>query len=318
MNRHLASLPAALAFAFAISGLTGCNSSDEQASSTPQDNSQPATTVPAPAAATPPAPAENGRLNVVAAFPSNADERVALVSDITVRFDANLIAGQTLTRALRLTSNGELVAGSVGQPAADTLTFNPENLLAPNAVYQVELAADLMSADGLPLAAAAQQWQFTTIADVYTTPQDVIDLCMSELDVEMLAAVNSARQQSRSCGSDARPAVGKLRWNCLIQEAAIGHSQDMASNDFFSHTGNDGSNIGLRIDRTGYPWSYVGENLAAGQRNVTEVMTGLLDSPGHCRNIMEAGFTEFGFGYAYGEATYYRRYWTQNFATPRR
>src|SRR5690606_19113896 len=127
-----------------------------------------------------------------------------------------------------------------------------------------------------------------TVADVYITPQRVIDECMSDLDVEMLAAVNQARILARNCGENYRPAVGKLAWNCQLQQAAITHSEDMAANDFFDHTGSDGSSVGDRITRTGYLWSRAGENLAAGQRTVAVVMDGLLKSPGHCDNIMAA------------------------------
>jgi uncharacterized protein YkwD len=163
---------------------------------------------------------------------------------------------------------------------------------------------------------ATISWQFSTVADVYTTPQVVIDECMSDLDVEMLAAVNQARTTARNCGENPRPAVGKLVWNCRLQQAAISHSEDMASTNFFGHTGSDGSNVADRISRTGYLWSRAGENLAAGHKTVTRVMEDLLASPGHCENIMSPHYTEFGFGFRSNNDTDYVRYWTQNFALP--
>lgn len=64
---------------------------------------------------------------------------------------------------------------------------------------------------------------------------------MSEANINMLAAVNEARAQSRSCGTDNMPAVPALAWHCLLKDAAQAHSQDMVDNGFFSHTSSDGS-----------------------------------------------------------------------------
>jgi uncharacterized protein YkwD len=260
-------------------------------------------------------PSEDGKLNVTAAFPGPGEPRVALVSAISVRFDGNLIQGLDLSRAIQLQSPAGAVTGTITQTEPDTLVFRPTQLWSPTTVYSITLDPALMSADGLPLVDDVS-WQFITVADVYTTSQAVIDGCMSDLDVEMLAAVNLARSQARSCGSNSRPAVAKLAWNCRIQQAAIGHSEDMATHDFFEHTGSDGSSVGDRVTRAGYVWSSVGENISAGQRTVATVMTGLLNSPGHCENIMSPNFTEFGFGYRTNPEAFYERYWTQNFGRP--
>ncbi len=259
-------------------------------------------------------PNDSGKLNVAAAFPGPNEPRVALISAVTVRFDENLLAGQDFGNAIEVTLNGLTVPGVVSQSTSDTLVFVANELLAPDETFGVTLDSSLMSENGLTL--SNNSWSFTTVADVYTTPQSVIDQCMSDLDIEMLAAVNAARQVQRYCGEDFQPAVGKLRWNCLLQESAIVHSLDMATHDFFSHTGSDGSSVADRVTLTGYSWQSVGENLAAGQRTVTQVMEGLLASPGHCVNIMYETFTEFGFGYRTNDDTYYKRYWTQNFARP--
>ncbi|MFN2323641.1 MAG: CAP domain-containing protein, partial [Trueperaceae bacterium] len=53
-----------------------------------------------------------------------------------------------------------------------------------------------------------------------------------------------------------------------------------------------------------------GENVAAGYPSVDAVMAGWLGSDGHCANLMNPGFTEFGAGES-------GRYWTQGFARPR-
>jgi uncharacterized protein YkwD len=46
-------------------------------------------------------------------------------------------------------------------------------------------------------------------------------------------------------------------------------------------------------------------------------MAGWLASAGHCANIMNATFRDFGAACARNDAAAYQRYWTQDFATPR-
>ena len=299
--------------------MTACDSNSSNSLSTGMDNPQapsnPDTQPPPTHDPIAPFPLEEGKLNVLTAYPTNEENRIALVTRFVINFDAELIEGLNTSQLVKVYLDGASVEGAVSQSAPSTLEFQSSAMLAPSQTYAIELDPSLMSAEGLPLVDDAR-WEFTTIKDVFTTSQGTIDQCMSDLDVDMLAAVNAARTQSRNCGEDFRAATGKLAWNCLLQESAIAHSIDMATNDFFSHTGSDGSNVGDRVTRTGYPWTYVGENLAAGQRSVTEVMDGLLDSPGHCLNIMAPNFTQFGFGYRVNDGTEYKRYWTQNFGRP--
>lgn len=134
---------------------------------------------------------------------------------------------------------------------------------------------------------------------------------------EMLDQVNHARSSSRSCGDDNMPAVAALSWNCMLQNAAQRHSEDMGNNDFFSHTGSDGLSVSDRVTASAYIWSSVGENIAVGQTSITQVMTAWLNSPGHCRNIMSARSTEFGSAVVTTTAANYSHYWTQVFASPR-
>jgi uncharacterized protein YkwD len=130
----------------------------------------------------------------------------------------------------------------------------------------------------------------------------------------MLDAVNAFRAQTRDCGSKGTyPAVGALSWSCPLEEAALTHSMDMANNNFFSHTGSDGSSAGLRATRAGYNWWTWGENIAAGYPSVSAAMQGWIDSDGHCANMMNANFANMGSAkYSNSDSTY-GIYWTQVF-----
>lgn len=130
----------------------------------------------------------------------------------------------------------------------------------------------------------------------------------------ILAGVNAARAGGRTCGTQAYPPAPPLSWDPELGQAALAHSLDMAARRYFSHKAKDGSTAAERTRRAGYQWQRVGENIAFGQRTPEEAVAGWLDSPGHCANIMNPGFT--GMGAAYALANGHRAgiiYWTQVF-----
>lgn len=135
----------------------------------------------------------------------------------------------------------------------------------------------------------------------------------------MLAAVNVHRRAGATCGARGSfPAARELAWNAALTQAAAAHSDDMVANNFFDHTGSNGSTLGTRVTAAGYQWSSVGENIAAGQAGVAEVVDGWMKSDGHCANLMNSAFRDIGVACVAGNAnTTYRTYWTQDFGTPR-
>jgi uncharacterized protein YkwD len=135
---------------------------------------------------------------------------------------------------------------------------------------------------------------------------------------EILVEVNAARASARYCGDLRYEAAPPLRWNAALGEAALAHSRDMATQRYFSHRSKDGSQAADRAQRAGYSWRRVGENIAFGQGTPQQAVAGWLDSPGHCANLMNGGFTEMGA--AYGVTPQQQTgiiYWTQVFGTPR-
>ena len=122
---------------------------------------------------------------------------------------------------------------------------------------------------------------------------------------EAAQMINEVRQRIAGCGAmlrasaapdDARPAASRpaLAWNAQLAAAAEQHARSMAENAFFDHTGLDGSRVGSRTDAAGYRWRAVGENLAAGQRTLEAAVQGWLRSEGHCRNLLDERFADFG------------------------
>lgn len=113
----------------------------------------------------------------------------------------------------------------------------------------------------------------------------------------------------------------ELKLSGRLSAIALQHSQDMAVQDYFSHTGKDGSQPWERMTAGGYAWSRAAENIAAGQRTPAEVVQAWINSPGHRANMLDPDVKEIGIGYYFFSpdtgTTNYQTYWTQLFGTPR-
>jgi uncharacterized protein YkwD len=167
----------------------------------------------------------------------------------------------------------------------------------------------------------------TTSTTTSTTPTTTTTTSTTELDPrltcnlpnfqqEIMNRVNQARAAGRTCGSTSYGAAPALRWNGVLFNAAGAHSTDMAANNYFSHTSQDGRNPGQRITGAGYAWSGYGENIAAGQTSAQAVVDGWLASPGHCANIMNASYADMATACVASSTSTYRTYWTMDLARP--
>ncbi len=166
-------------------------------------------------------------------------------------------------------------------------------------------------ADAIQSASLAQQELLSNAANVGCEAAPEV------FNATMLALVNESRSEARMCVDTSHDAVPALAWNDQLAQAAVAHSLDMASNNFFSHDGSDGLNVADRVDAANYPWRAVGENIAAGQLDNAEVHQGWIESPGHCRNIMNDIFSEVGAACVRDSATDFGTYWVVVFGDSR-
>lgn len=141
------------------------------------------------------------------------------------------------------------------------------------------------------------------IASAYFSPTNALTIDLwNELERDILELVNQDR---------ANLGLGTLNGDSRLHDAAVGHSRDMAVNNFFDHTGSDGSNAGQRAAAAGYNWNSWGENIAAGFLTAESVVNGWLNSPGHRDNMRNGGFTDAGIGFVEGGADAdFATYWT--------
>jgi uncharacterized YkwD family protein len=107
---------------------------------------------------------------------------------------------------------------------------------------------------------------------------------------------------------------GALKVNATLAQVAQAHSADMAANNYFSHDSQNGQSPFDRMTAAGYHFSAAAENIAAGQRTPSDVVTAWMNSEGHRANILNCTYTEIGVGYATGGS--YGTYWTQDFGKP--
>lgn len=90
-----------------------------------------------------------------------------------------------------------------------------------------------------------------------------------------------------------------------LYRAARDHNTDMRRNNFFSHTGSNGSSLSDRVTAQGFTWCAVAENIAKGQTTPASVFSSWQNSDGHNKNMLNARVDSVGIQYQPNG-----RYWT--------
>ena len=132
-------------------------------------------------------------------------------------------------------------------------------------------------------------------------------------ECKVLEIVNQHRAQGATCGGSAQAQVGPLKMHPILRSTARAHADDMATQGYFAHQSLDGRSPFDRMSDAGYDFKTAGENIAAGSATPEGAMDQWMNSPGHCTNIMKAGFEDLGVGYVEKPGTKYTHYWVQNF-----
>jgi uncharacterized protein YkwD len=153
------------------------------------------------------------------------------------------------------------------------------------------------------------------LAEPYAAPAQSAAVAVAQ---RALVLVNEARAHGAQCGDRYFPAAAALALDPALTSAARGHARDMARHGYFDHRDRAGHTPAERVRAAGYRDSLVGENIAYGPAGADEVVHGWLDSPGHCENILNAGFTAMGIAYEAGRTRDRPGlYWVQALARPR-
>lgn len=102
-----------------------------------------------------------------------------------------------------------------------------------------------------------------------------------------------------------------LQWDEQTKLTARKHSEDMADNQYFSHTNLAGQSPFDRMKEDGIAFYVAGENLAYGQYSSIFAHEGLMNSIGHRENIVKPEFGFLGIGAAFNAGN--QPYYTANF-----
>jgi len=113
-----------------------------------------------------------------------------------------------------------------------------------------------------------------------------------DLEARMLELVNAER---------AHRGLKALKADPELAEVARAHSRDMFARAYFSHVTPDGQDLSDRIRRAQLGYLNAGENLALAQ-TLGGAHQGLMNSPGHRKNILRPQFGRLGIGVLDGGA----------------
>jgi uncharacterized protein YkwD len=128
---------------------------------------------------------------------------------------------------------------------------------------------------------------------------------MDDVTHQVLDRINQERQAVH---------VENLHWNDKLAHAAQIHVKDMADRNYFSHESPEKTGPGERVQKVGYSWSRVGENIAEGQTDPQAVVKSWMNSPPHKANMLDKNFTETGIAYAKDKSG--KMLWVEVFAKP--
>lgn len=322
--------------------------SPETASPTPTTKSNPqpsATTIqpsdtPSPLPPLTPSPSASPRPGCV--------ESAVFVADVTVNDNTRFEAGQSFTKTWQLRNTG-----TCAWDAGYTLVYAGGNRLdspdavslaatAPNATLDLSIDLTAPQTDGvftalyeirnpqgkaIPIGLNKTVWVKIRVGNIVVadnveatpttapgqpspTPRPTTHHkgpCQpQQAGTGLIDLINEARQQL-----GLRP----LRENAQLTAAAQGHSDDLACNNIFSHTGSDGSSIQDRIVAAGYNASNWGEIIYAGGSAQTAFDWWMSD-PAHHDIIVDPNMRDVGAAYTYVEGSEYGGYFTVDFGYP--
>lgn len=105
-------------------------------------------------------------------------------------------------------------------------------------------------------------------------------------ETEMFKMVNEERKKR---------GITELLWRNDVVPVARDHARDMWKRKYFSHYSPEGESVGDRLNKSNISYQLAGENLALAPTLQT-AHTGLMNSEGHRRNILDPEFKRLGIG----------------------
>lgn len=133
--------------------------------------------------------------------------------------------------------------------------------------------------------------------DVLNIPQ--LNASVTNVESQVVKLVNEIR---------ANYGLSPLTQNWQLSRVARYKSQDMADNNYFSHTSPTYGTPFQMMKQFGITYRSAGENIAQGYSTAQAVVNAWMNSPGHRANILNSSYTQIGVGYVSDG-----HHWTQMF-----
>lgn len=196
-------------------------------------------------------------------------------------------------------------------PASETRNIDAASSMDPHFVLGLTTEpTPTISPDTGQSGAELLQLGTLPLASTFNPPAGCNASANPDFDAAVLKLVNDERT---------RHGLSTLALHYQLSAAAMAHTMDMACNNFFSHTGSDGSNPFDRIKAQGYIYAYAGENLYAGNgmyNDPAQAVSGWMNSAGHRHNLLNPEFTEAGIFYIFNPNSTYGGYFAIVLARP--
>lgn len=126
------------------------------------------------------------------------------------------------------------------------------------------------------------------------------------MEQEIVRLVNQER---------AKQGISPLKENWEVSRVARIKSQDMATNNYFSHNSPIYGTPFKMLSDFGIRYSQAAENIATGQQTAQQVMNSWMNSSGHRTNILNPNYNQIGVGVARkgtGGPLYFTQLFTRN------
>jgi uncharacterized protein YkwD len=141
----------------------------------------------------------------------------------------------------------------------------------------------------------------------YAAEPKADEIKLSKDEQRILDLTNEARAKEK---------LPPLKVNATLLKVARAHSANMAKQQKMEHVLDD-KNPAQRVEKAGYDYGSVGENIAWGDKgaSVDTIFKGWMDSKVHRENILSPKFDEIGLGTATDDKG--EIYYTQDFGKKR-
>lgn len=277
----------------------------------------PATLTPSPEATVPP--------TLAMTAPANCKDSAILLRDVTIPDDTKMTAGEKFTKTWEFQNNGTCpwINYTIKFTAGDSMNAPlsaPIPDTAPKGKVQASVELTAPSVDGsyagyftlhnqndqiVPIGLEQTFYVRIIIGNgiipstsisgtkIPYIPSGGNNNCAytqnNGVAQEVISLINQARENA---------GLSALTINSQLMSAAQNHSADMACNNFLGHTGSDGSWIGDRLIRAGYPLTYNYTEIIAIGTAQNAMNQWQADAP-HWDSVLDSSMVEIGAGYAY-------------------